>query len=254
MYCVVRACVCVRWAVIRRTLPALDPPSGRPPKLSRFFLPTTCRPPGANTLFFWEGERKLNENLRNQSARKTFTETPSLRQTWHRAPPHSLNMTPRPGTGRPSSKDAENARTAEQARKAPHLLMKTCWTLPCNTYGESIAFASARLAKKLAVSTLHLPPTSAAKTTKRALLPSPKCAPCEGERHPMLPRRGRPHWACKTRQDNLQTSSVQVVELGQVDPDVEFGGTRAPTSLFLGRNDLQRAASPQHPATAHAAR
>ena len=72
-----------------------------------------------------------------------------------------------------SSKDADNARTAEQAKRALHLLIKACWTLPRKTREAASTFAFAKLAKKWAVSTHHLHPTSAARTTRRTIPPSP---------------------------------------------------------------------------------
>ena len=84
----------------------------------------------------------------------------------------------------------------------------------------------------------------------------------------MLPHCGQPPWAWETRHDgeetgvvaswapcqtvcdNLQTPSIQVVELCQVHvPHVEVGGNSSSSlSAHLGRSDLQRVApSPQHP-------
>ena len=69
---------------------------------------------------------------------------------------------PVPGTGRRSSKDTAKARAAEHASIALHRRINAAWTLPCKMKGEDSARALARAVRKVAVSLLHLPPTSAA--------------------------------------------------------------------------------------------
>ena len=68
---------------------------------------------------------------------------------------------------------AVQQRSSERADRRTSKGAQACWTLPCSTKGEARALAFAKLTKKLAVSMLHLPPTSAANTTRRALPPSP---------------------------------------------------------------------------------
>ena len=84
---------------------------------------------------------------------------------------------PVPWTGRRSNKDNEKARAAEHANTALHRRMYAAWTLPCNTRGDSRALALVKADRKVAVSSFHRPPTSAASATKRARPPSPETAP-----------------------------------------------------------------------------
>ena len=80
---------------------------------------------------------------------------------------------PVPWTERRSNKDSEKARAAEHANTALQRRMYAAWTLPCNTRGDSRALALAKADKKVAVSSFQRPPTSAARTTKRARPSSP---------------------------------------------------------------------------------
>ena len=100
-------------------------------------------------------------------------------------------ITRRPGTGR-SSNEAENARTSWFWRRRRH------WIPPmCCRAGSSRPSSGGALfwsAQKLAVSTLNL------SSQDHKASPSPvsildRCAPCDDERHPVLPHCGRPPWA-----------------------------------------------------------
>ena len=77
-----------------------------------------------------------------------------------------------PETGRLSKSDMAKARVAVHANMALHRLTQAVSARPCRTKGTSWARAFARAVRNCAVSALHLPPTSAARTKRRALPPS----------------------------------------------------------------------------------
>ena len=79
-----------------------------------------------------------------------------------------------PETGRLSNNDTVQARAAVLAKIALQRRAHAASARPWRTNGTSSARAFANAVRNCAISTLHLPPTSAAKTTKRTLPPSPE--------------------------------------------------------------------------------
>ena len=98
------------------------PPFGEPP----FSGPPPFRPP--------EDPPSPRRQPRRQPRRLFFPSVHTSNEGTHSEKPnlthhlvHRRDLSPGAGTGRRSSKDAENARTAEHASRALHLLMQACW-------------------------------------------------------------------------------------------------------------------------------
>ena len=83
--------------------------------------------------FFFCGRKAERESRKSDCPKELHRNPFPQTNLASRTASFTKGMTPRPGTGLRSSTEAENARTAEQARRALHLLMKACWTLPCST-------------------------------------------------------------------------------------------------------------------------
>ena len=115
----------------------------------------------------------------------SVTTTTWQNQTANEPPPHanllSLNTsctsgtaTPVPGFGCLSRRDNAKALDALQAKMLLHLRSHAALTRFWRSKGADRECALARARKNCAVSSDHLPPTSAARTTRRALPPSPE--------------------------------------------------------------------------------
>ena len=105
---------------------------------------------------------------------------PENRDRSHYARLHSLTTSwadggqlPAPVTGRLSNKEKTNAFAALQERMFRHLRSKAPWTRSRRISGAVEALNAANPPRNWAASLDHLPPTSAASTTRRALPPAP---------------------------------------------------------------------------------
>ena len=81
---------------------------------------------------------------------------------------HTLKHPSAPPLTRRSRMEAANARAALHVRVAAQRILQACSTLFLKIGGSERAFARAKMRRNVCVSSDHLPPTSPAKTTRRA--------------------------------------------------------------------------------------